>query len=130
VTAPEVSPKTNGTTAAADPASFDPTNWAAEDTLWISVCGNGETSTTGTADTITGPPTNYTGQLIVARVTDAVGAVTGAVAFRQFNTSAEDVGTWAQGLAHSRNSALVIAVRPVFVAALPLPDVNMARYRT
>ena len=117
-TIPEVSAMDVSAGGTADPASFDPANWGAEDTLWIAVCGDGETSTTGSPPTIDTPPTNYTGDLIVARAGDAVGHVTAGVAFQQINASAEDAGTWTISNANrGRSAALVIAVRP---AAAPI----------
>jgi hypothetical protein len=112
-TIPEVQAATRAAGAVADPGSFDPANWAAEDTLWIAVAGQSETSTTGSPPTLDSPPTNYTGQLIVARVADAVGDITAGVAFRQLNASAEDVGPWTSTNAVRGNGiATVIAVRP------------------
>lgn len=117
-TAPETSGSTRAAGAVADPASFDPANWAAEDTLWIAVAGQTETSTTGSPPTLNTPPTNYSGELIVARVADAVGDITAGVAFRQVNASAEDVGAWAASNAVRGNGiATVIAVRPALVPA-------------
>jgi hypothetical protein len=115
-TVPEALASVRATNAAADPGSFDPTNWAAEDTLWIAVGGFSETTTTGSPPTLDTPPTNYTGQLIVARGADAVGNVTAGVAFRQLNASAEDVGTWGvSNPTHGNGIATVIAVRPALV---------------
>lgn len=112
-TAPEAQAASRAATAAADPGSFDPAGWDAEDTLWIAVAGHTETSTTGSPPTLDAPPTNYSGQLIVARVADAVGDITAGVAFRQLNASAEDVGTWTVTNAiRGDGIATVIAVRP------------------
>lgn len=115
-TIPEVLAAVRAAGAVADPGSFDPTNWAAEDTLWIAIAGQTETSTTGSPPTLDSPPTNFTGQLIVARVADAVGDITAGVAFRQENASAQDVGTWTASNANRGNGiASVIAIRPLFV---------------
>jgi hypothetical protein len=112
-TIPEVQAATRATNAAANPAAFDPANWAAEDTLWIAVAGFSETSTTGSPPTLDTPPTNYSGQLIVARAADAVGDITAGVAFRQVNASSEDVGTWGvSNPTHGNGIATLIAVRP------------------
>ena len=46
-TPPEGGTIINGTAAAADIAALNPAGWDVEDTLWIAVCGSGETSTTG-----------------------------------------------------------------------------------
>lgn len=107
---PEGSPKTNGTTAAADPAAFDPAGWAVAETLWISVGGSGEDTATGSYTGIAGPPTNYTDGVQTGISADAIGGVEGAVAFRLLNASSEDVGTRSVDVSNARNSAVVIAV--------------------
>lgn len=112
-TAPEASTIANGTTSAADPSSFNPSNWDAEDTLWISVVVSGMTSGTGSwTATGTTAPTNYTDRAD-SNTTDnsTVGQTEIAVAFRQLNASSEDVGTAGVDTSNARNSALVIAVR-------------------
>lgn len=112
-TPPEASAIASGTSAAADPASFDPAGWAAEDTLWIAVAGNGMTAITGTWDGITAAPTNYSGFVETgAADTSVIGDCELAVAFRQLNASAEDVGGFTQDVSNARNHAFVIAVRP------------------
>lgn len=117
-TVPGSSGSTRASGTVADPASFDPSGWAAEDTLWIAVAGQTETSTTGSPPTLDSPPANYTGQLIVARAADAVGDITAGVAFRQVNASSEDVGVWTATNANRGNGiAAVIAVRPAIVLA-------------
>jgi len=111
-TIPEVQAATRATGLAADPGSFNP-SWAAEDTLLISVAGQTETSTTGSPPVISTPPTNYSNQLIVARIADAVGDITAAVAFRQLNADSDDVGLWTgTNLTRGNGIATVIAVRP------------------
>jgi hypothetical protein len=125
-TAPAVLAAVRASTSVPDPGALDPGDWADEDTLWVSVYGHSETSTTGSPPTINTPPANYTGELIVARAADAVGHITAAVAFRELNASSEDVGTWTVSNALRGNGlASVIAVRP---AAPPpvVPDVVMA----
>lgn len=118
-TIPEVQAATRAAGAVADPGSFSP-SWGADDTLWISVAGQTETSTTGSPPTLDSPPTNYTGQLIVVRAADAVGDITAAVAFRQLNAASEDVGPWTASNALRGNGiASVIVVRPVFVPPNP-----------
>lgn len=115
-TIPEVQAATRAAGAAADPGSFSP-SWGAEDTLWISVAGQTETSTTGSPPTLTASPTNYSGDLIVARVADAVGDITSGVGFRQLNASSDDVGTWTgTNLIRGNGIATVIAVRPATAA--------------
>lgn len=118
-TIPEVQAATRATGAAADSGAFNPSNWAIEDTLWISVAGQTETSTTGSPPIISAAPSNYSGELIVARVADAVGDITAAVAFRQLNADSDDVGLWTGSNFNRGNGiATVIAVRP---AAPPPP---------
>lgn len=110
---PEILAAVRATGLAADPGSLNPANWDAEDTLWISVAGQTETSTTGSPPVISAPPSNYSGELIVARAADAVGDITAGVAFRQVNASAEDVGTWTgSNLNRGNGIATVIAIRP------------------
>ena len=119
---PEATAKANGTTAAADPASLDPPGWGAEDTLWIAVAVNGEISLTGSFTGITAAPTNYTNYLDSGIIGgDVIGALEGALAFRQLNVTGEDVGTFTLDTGAAGNSALVIAVRPAPAVAAQLP---------
>ena len=114
-TAPEVTTIANGTAAAANPGALNPTNWDAEDTLWIAVTCNGMTNISGAwGATGASAPTNYTNRVDTNRADDSVvGRVEGAVSFRQNNTSSEDVGAESgHDLSNARNSALLIAVRP------------------
>jgi hypothetical protein len=102
-----------GTTAAADPGAHDPTNWGAEDTLWIAIGASAETSLTGTFAGATAAPANYTGYLDTGIIGgDVIGAIEGAVAFRQLNTASENVGTFTVDLSAAANAALHVAVRP------------------
>ena len=112
VTPPEGGTIVNGTTAAADPASFNPAGWDAEDTLWIAVGGSGETSTTGSFTGVASAPANYSDYAQSGISADVVGGVEGAVAFRQLNAASTDVGVFSVDLSNARNSALVLAVRP------------------
>ena len=112
-TPPERTASARAAGAAGDPDSLSP-SWGADDTLWIAVGGQTETSTTGSPPTLTASPTNYSGDLIVARVADAVGDITAGVGFRQLNAASEDVGTWTgSNLNRGNGIASVIAVRPV-----------------
>lgn len=122
-TPPEAGGRASGTTTAADPASFDPAGWAAEDTLWIAVGGSGETATGGSWTAISAAPTDYTDLYTSAQTGDAVGTVQLALAFRQLNASAEDVGTFTLDLSNARNAAMTIAVRPA--AAISVRFKNM-----
>jgi hypothetical protein len=112
-TIPEAQAASRAAGLAADPGSFSP-SWGADDTLWIAVAGQTETSTTGSPPTLTASPTNYSGDLIVARVADAVGDITAGVGFRQLNAASDDLGTWTgTNLNRGNGIASVIAVRPV-----------------
>lgn len=111
-TIPEGGSRANGTSAAADPASFDPSGWGTEDTLWIAVAGSGEDATTGSFTGIASAPTNYTSYAETGISADVVGGVEGAVAFRQLNAASVDVGTFSVDVSNARNAALVMAVRP------------------
>lgn len=127
---PEKGTQANGTSAAADPASFSP-SWGADDTLWLAVGGCGETSTTGSFTGIAGPPTNYTNGVQTGISADVVGGLEAAVAFRQLNAASEDVGPRSVDVSNARNSAIVFAVRPAPPpAAQPPPDVYSAIVRT
>lgn len=118
-TIPEAQAASRATGAAANPGSFSP-SWGADDTLWIAVGGQTETSTTGSPPIITNSPTNYSGDLIVARVADAVGDITAGVGFRQLNAASDDLGTWTGSNFNRGNGiATVIAVRPA-----PPPPLN------
>ncbi len=112
-TIPEIQAASRAAGAAADPGSFSP-SWGADDTLWIAVGGQTETSTTGSPPTLTASPTNYSGDLIVARVADAIGDITAGVGFQQLNAASEDVGTWTgTNLIRGNGIASVIAIRPL-----------------
>jgi hypothetical protein len=111
-TPPEWGSRADGTSAAADPASFNPAGWDTEDTLWIAVGASGETSTTGSYTGIASAPTNYTNYVDTGISADAVGGVEGAVAFRQLNAASENVGGFSVDLSNAKNAAIVIAVRP------------------
>ncbi len=111
-TPPEAGGFAAATGAAVDPASFNPTGWDVEDTLWISVGGSGEEATTGAYQGVGTPPANFTGEALSGMTADVIGAVEAGVAFRQQAAAAQDVGTWGVDTSNARNSALVIAVRP------------------
>jgi hypothetical protein len=111
-TPPEGGTIANGTAAAANIAALNPAGWDAEDTLWIAVCGAGETSTTGSFTAPSAAPANY-GDLFATAVTaDVVGGVYGAGAFRQLNAASDDPATFTVDTSNARNSALLLAVRP------------------
>lgn len=119
-TPPEAGAKVNGTTAVANPLALDPAGWAAEDTLWIAVGVNGETSLTGSFTGITAAPANYTDYLDSGIIGgDVIGALEGAVAFRQLNAASEDVGGFTLDVSAAGNSALLLAVRPAPEPAVP-----------
>jgi len=123
-TPPEAGSRASNTTAAADPAAFDPAGWDAEDTLWIAVGGSGESSITGLFTGIASAPTSYTDYKGSGISADVVGGTEGAVAFRQLNAASENVGVFSVDTSNARNASVVIAVRPavVLVASLLLPN--------
>lgn len=99
-------------TGAANPASFDPSGWGSEDTLWIAVGASGETSLTGSYTGLATSPTNYGSDTLTGISADAIGGVSGGVGFRQLNAASEDVGAWTGDTSNARDAAAVIAVRP------------------
>jgi hypothetical protein len=114
-TAPELTPLSVGTAAAADPGPLVP-SWGAVDTMWIAVGGNGETNAGGswTGMGANTPPTDYGNGNSPGIGSDVVGGIESTVAFRQNNTASEDIITWSTNdLSNARNCALLIAVRPV-----------------
>ena len=117
-TVPEVGGQVTGLTSAADPGSFSP-SWGAEDTLWVAIGGSGEDSTAGSYTGITAAPANYTDYVDSGMSADAIGAVEGALAFRQLNAASEDVGTYTLDLSNARNTALVMAIRPAAEESIP-----------
>lgn len=112
-TIPEASAAGNASNAGGDPASFNPTNWDVEDTLWIGVNVNGETSATGSWTGNASAPTNYGNYADTAAAdTSTIGEVELAVAFRQNAAASEDMGAFTVDTSNSRSTAMVIAVRP------------------
>lgn len=113
-TPPEAGTIADHTSAQANPGSFNPSNWDAEDTLWISVIASGMTASGGSwTGTGTAAPANYTDRVDTNTPDNSiVGQVELAVAFRQLNAASEDVGTGGADVSNARNSALLIAVRP------------------
>jgi hypothetical protein len=118
-TAPEATAVAVATAAAANPAVLDPAGWAAEDTLWITVCGNGMTAITGTWTGIDGAPTNY-GFLFETNAADTstIGDFSLGVAFRQINATSEDAAGFGQDTSNARSAGLTIAVRPALTLAI------------
>jgi hypothetical protein len=122
-TPPEAGGYATGTAAAADSAALNPGGWDAEDTLWIGVGCCGETATTGSFTGMAGIPANYTDSGVgIALTADVVGGISASVAFRQFNTASEDMGTWTCDLSNARNASAIAAVRPAAAASLMLPN--------
>lgn len=107
----------SGTTVASSPAALSP-SWGADDTLWIALAGNGETSTSGTFGGISAAPTDYGDYVNSGLTADVVGGVESAVAFRQLNAASEDQGPFTFDLSNARNGAIAIAVRPAALALL------------
>lgn len=111
-TPPEAGGYANGTNAAADPGSLNPSGWGTEDTLWIAVAGIGETSTSGTFTGATGAPSTYSDYADTGISADVVGGMEGAVAFLQSAAASVDPGTFTSDTSNSRWGAITIAVRP------------------
>lgn len=109
---PEAGGRASGVNSNADSGSFNP-SWAAEDILWITVCGDGETSTAGSYQGIIGGPGgSYTDDAVTGISGDVVGGVEGGVSFRQLNADSEDPTAWNTDVSNARWGAIVIAVRP------------------
>ena len=126
-TAPEVLAAARGTGVVADPGALTP-SWGAEDTLWISVDGQSETSTTGSPPDVSASPTNYSGDFIQVRDSDAVGQIGAGVGFRQNNAASEDPGPWTILNANRGNNiATVIAVRPATEVSVLNPSFQRRR---
>jgi hypothetical protein len=119
ITTPEAGSRADGTSAAADPAAFNPAGWDAEDTLWIAVAGSGETGTTGSFTGLAAAPTNFTDYVDTGISADVVGGVEAAVAFRQLNAASEDHAGFSVDLSNAKNAAAVIAVRPAAITGAP-----------
>jgi len=120
-TPPEAGTIANGTSAAADPGSFNPSGWDLEDTLWMSIIGSGMTAAGGSwTATGTTAPTNYTDRAD-SNTTDSsiAGQTEIAVAFRQLAAASEDVTTGGVDVSNARNSAVVVAIRPAAAAFNP-----------
>lgn len=111
-TAPEAGSYATGT-GAANPGSFNPTGWDVEDTLWIAVTGNGESSATGSWTGVASAPANYSGYVDAATAdTSTVGEIEIAAAFRQNAVASEDVAAFTGDTTNTRDATIVIAVRP------------------
>lgn len=110
--APEFTTIANGT-GAADPGALTPTA-GTQDYLWIAVEGNGETNASGAWNGVTSAPTNYVSYADAATPdTSTVGECEIAVAFRQLRTNSENVGAFTGDTSNTRDSAVLLAVRPV-----------------
>jgi len=123
-TPPEAGGFASGTAGTADPASFDPAGWAAEDTLWITVGASGETSATGTWTGMGSANFNYSNYVDTAKAdTSTVGECELAVAFRQLNASSENAGPFTgNDTSNVRDCACIIAVRPAPVVVSFTPS--------
>lgn len=96
-----------------DPAAFNPTGWDVEDTLWIAVAGEGQSSATGSWTGLGATaPTNYT-DMARSTIADVLNSTQVGVCFRQLAAASEDVGTWGADTSNSLHAAVVIAVRPM-----------------
>ena len=112
LTAPEGTADVASTeTANPDPPTFNPTNWDAEDTLWIAgyIKDND-------GDTQSAVPANYSGGLYI----DSAGGggtadIAVGMAWRQLNAASEDPGTFTISTARFLR-AFTLAVRPAAAA--------------
>lgn len=102
---------TSGASTTPDSPSLNPINWAAEDTLWIALAG------VDTSRTFSAWPSSYSpGNNTWDDVSGGAGGASLSVAYRQFNTSSEDPGTWT--ISTSDDWATnTFAVRPAAAAA-------------
>jgi len=115
--APQVTTIVNGTASMAAPGTITP-SWGADDTLFIAVGSNGETSATGSWTAMNGPPTNYTSYQGTNPVDNSLVGETGlAVAFRQLHATSDTIGAFTGDTSNARNSALALAIRPAQVIA-------------
>ena len=117
---PEVGTIANGTAAAANPGSLSPT-WGADDTLWIAVGAAGETATGGSFTGLATSPAFFSGDALTSISQDAVGGMQAGVGFFQDASASHDVNTWSVDTSNARNSALLIAVRPIPPVPNPVP---------
>jgi hypothetical protein len=149
-TAPEAGGNATGSASAADSTTLDPSGWATEDTLWITVASVGETSTVGSWQGIgAGPDGGWGNMAQTGQSADATGAVDGGVSFLQSRASSVDPAVWTSDTSNARWRAITIAVRPApvtidaqpgsfaatgseagFEVVVPRPVVVMARTRT
>lgn len=111
-------PEASAHAATADPATIT-ASWGAEENLFVAVCGNGESATTGSFLGITVAPTNYTDYADTGISADVVGGIEGAVAFRLLDAATEDPGLFTVDTSNTRSGALTLAVRPAPVLSLP-----------
>ena len=118
-TPPEVSTIANGTASSASPSSLNPVNWGNEDTLWIGVACNGETSTAGAFTGVTAHPST-SDFAATAISSDTVGGLNASVAFTQLNSASLIFSSATVDLSNARNSIIAVAVRPAAAAPLVL----------
>ena len=110
-TNPEVGVAASGSSINPDPPSLNPTNWGAEDTLWIIGIG-----TDNAASSVATDPTNYTNP-----IEDSTGtSIYIYSARRELNAASEDPGT-ATLDASDQWIAQTIAVRPAAVTRRSRP---------
>jgi len=120
-TAPEVA-STDGNDENPDPPALNPTNWGAEDTLWIAGFGADRPTTWHPT---TGDPTNYTDG--IEGIDDASSGVGIRTVRRENNTASENPGTYSL-TAGEQWISFTIGVRPAAAAAAAIPELVMAPY--
>jgi hypothetical protein len=108
----EVGTAAEGSGLTPDPPSLDPTNWGAEDTLWIAY----HSQNVASANSLTSAPENYTGAVGAASGSGG-GEVRADAAHRNLNSASDDPGVFTTS--HTSGSepwiAETLAIRPVTV---------------
>lgn len=119
-TPPEAGGRASSTNSNADAGSLDPAGWATEDTLWITLCGVGETATGGAFQgVIGGPGGSWTDFDETAISGDVVGGMDMGIAFLQSAVASVDPDAFNTDVSNARWGAITIAVRPAAIAYVP-----------
>jgi hypothetical protein len=118
-TAAEVA-STTSTAANPNPPFLDPTNWAAEDTLWITV-----TAHDSGALAVTAAPAGYT-DFAEHKVGTASTGAGFAFATRQLNATSEDPGVFTMAAEDSVTATIAIRGDPAFTGIATAVEVNEA----
>ena len=112
-TPPEFGGSVASTNSNADAGSYTTSAWGVEDTLWITVCGVGETSTAGSFQGVIGGPSSpWTDYAETAISQDVVGGMDMGISFNQESSDTVDPGAFNTDTSNTRWRAVTIAVRP------------------